>query len=94
MSHVRFGTVQQSLELQSVGVAVRDNVAHLTDNRGEYKYANQVADDRENVSANKGGDGIEGRGGGVGRKHVDIYVAVLCVMLCRFVCLYVGVLVL
>lgn len=49
MSHVRLGAVQQSLELQPVGVPVRDHVAHLADNRGEYEYANQVADYGEDV---------------------------------------------
>lgn len=53
MSHVRFGAVQQSLELQSVGISIGDNIAHLPDYGGEYEDANQVADDRENVSASK-----------------------------------------
>lgn len=50
MAHVRFGTVQKALKLQSIGVTVRDHIAHLADDCREYKYANKVADDGENVS--------------------------------------------
>lgn len=49
MSHVRFGTVQQSFELQTVGVTVRYHVAHLTDDGGENKHSDQVTDDREDI---------------------------------------------
>lgn len=50
MAHVRFGAVQQALKLQTIGVSVRDHIAHLADDCREYKYANKVADDGENVS--------------------------------------------
>lgn len=55
MTHVRLGAVQQSLELQSIGVPVGDHISHLPDYCGEDEYANQVADDRENVSAKADG---------------------------------------
>lgn len=61
MAHVRLGPVQQTLELQTVGVPVGDHIAHLSDYCGEDEYANQVADDREDVSA----EGTRGRRYGV-----------------------------
>ena len=47
--HVRLCTVQESLELETVGIAVRNNIAHLADDRGKDEDTNQVADDGEHV---------------------------------------------
>lgn len=58
MAHVRLGPVQQTLELQTVGVPVGDHIAHLSDYCGEDEYANQVADDRKDVSAEEGGGDV------------------------------------
>ena len=51
VAHVRLCAVQQPLELQPVGVAIRNDVAHLADDRREDEHADEVADDREDVSA-------------------------------------------
>lgn len=40
MSHVSLCTVEQSLELESVGVSVRYHISDLTDDCGEYEHAN------------------------------------------------------
>lgn len=53
--HVGLGAVQESLELETVRVPVRDDVADLADDGREYEDANQVADYREDVPANQEG---------------------------------------
>jgi hypothetical protein len=40
MSHVSLRTVEQALELESVGVSVRYHISDLTDDCGEYEHAN------------------------------------------------------
>lgn len=53
--HVGLGAVQEPLELETVRVPVRDDVADLADDGREYEDANQVADYREDVPANQEG---------------------------------------
>lgn len=53
VSHVSLGAIQQPLELESVGVPVSDDVAHLPHDRREYEYAYQVAHYCEHVSEGK-----------------------------------------
>lgn len=71
MAHVRLGSVQQTLELQTVGVPVGDHIAHLSDYCGEDEYANQVADDRKDVSAEDGGSDV-----------IFVVVRLQCLCLC------------
>lgn len=57
MSHVGLGPVQQPLELQSIGVPIRYDVAHLAHNGGEDEHTDEVANYGENVP----GQGKKGR---------------------------------
>lgn len=53
--HVGLGAVQEPLELETIRVPVRDDIADLADDGREYEDANQVADYREDVPANQEG---------------------------------------
>lgn len=60
VSHVGLGSVQQSLEFQSICVPVRYDVAHLTDDSGEDEHANEVTNYGEHVPGHKRGEYVEG----------------------------------
>jgi glutaminase len=59
MSHVSFGTIQQSFKLQSVGISVCNNVANLPNYSGENEHANQVTDYCEHVPVGKAFNSVE-----------------------------------
>ncbi len=51
VSHICFGSIQQSFEFESISIAIGNNVAHLTDYGCKYKYADQVTNDGKYISA-------------------------------------------
>lgn len=52
MSHIRFSTIQKSFEFKPICISICDNIADLSDYCRKYKYTNQIADNRKNVSGN------------------------------------------
>lgn len=50
MPHISLGAIQKPLKLQAVGVTICYHIAHLAHNCCEDKNANQVANNRKNIS--------------------------------------------
>lgn len=50
MPHISLGAIQKPLKLQAIGVTICYHIAHLAHNCCEDKNANQVANNRKNIS--------------------------------------------
>lgn len=49
VAHVGFRTIEKTFKLQSIGIAIRYDIAHLTHNCCKYKHSNEIAHDGENI---------------------------------------------
>lgn len=50
MPHVGLGAIQKSFKFQTIGITIGYHIAHLPHNCCKDKNANQVANDRKNIS--------------------------------------------